>query len=531
MRITLLSLLFLYTLNIFAQSEGRLVRGTVSFISAQNIYIKFENTTGIQVGDTLFVSRNNILIPAVKVLNLSTTSCACTEVNKTGLTLSTPIYGKVKEMVKPAQPSPGKVEEPKSANDKTITEIGQFEKSKMTKSHFDGKLSFSTYSNFSTSMTDHRLRENLSFNATHFNDSKFSAESYITLTHKANEFSSIGQDVKKYLKVYSLALKYDFSSSTNLTFGRKINMNMANIGAVDGLQFETTHRDFTYGAVAGSRPDYFDYGFNPSLVQFGEFAGYSKQSANGNVQASLALFNQLNNFKTDRRFAYFQHSNSLIKNVDFFSSFEFDFYTLKNGLPASTIDLTSAYLSLRIKPWKTFSFLVSYDARKNIYYYETFKNQIDSIIDRESRQGLRFNFNFRPFKNLTWGGSAGYRFQKSDPVPSINANNFISYYQIPGLLVSLTLNATYLKTTYMEGMVYGTSITRDMFSGKMYSEFQYRMVDYMYTSSNTKLRQNIGQISLSLRATKKLTFTADFEATFENQNNYQRLFVNITKRF
>ena len=83
----------------------------------------------------------------------------------------------------------------------------------------------------------------------------------------------------------------------------------------------------------------------------------------------------------------------------------------------------------------------------------------------------------------------------------------------------------------MDGMVYGVSLTHDLFSGKLYTELQYRMVDYLYRNSSTKLKQNIGQISLSLRAAKKLTITADFEATFENQNNYQRLFVNITQRF
>lgn len=527
----LFSLLLLPGVNVFAQQTERLVRGTVSFISTQSIYVKFESTSGIQIGDTLFVSRNNLLIPAVTVLNLSTTSCACKEINKIGLTLSTPIFGKVIEIARQGEPTSERSEEPKSANDKTIREISQNEKSKLTKSHFDGKISLTSYSNFSTSLTDHRFRENLSFNASHLNGSKLSVESYITLTHKSNEISLIGQDLKKYLKIYSMALKYDFSAKSNLSLGRKINMNMANIGAVDGLQFETTHRNVTYGAVAGSRPDYYDYSFNPSLLQFGVFAGFNKQTETGNLQASIALFNQLNSFKTDRRFAYLQHSNSLIRNVDLFCSFEFDFYTLKNGLPASTVDLTSTYLSLRIKPWKKFSFLVSYDARKNIYYYETFKNQIDSIIDRETRQGLRLNFNYRPMNNFTIGGSAGYRFQKSDPVPSINANGFVSYYQIPLLLASLTLNATYLKTTYMDGMVYGASITKDLFSGKFYSELQYRMVDNQYISTNTKLKQNIAQLSLSMRAAKKLTITADYEATFENQNNYQRLFINLTHRF
>lgn len=532
MRIFSLLILFIcLQFSVQGQTSERLVRGTVSFVSAQSIYVKFENTSGIKTGDTLFVSRNNQLIPAITVLNLSSTSCVCQEITSTGLTVSTPMFAKNKEILKQEEPLHQETVGAVSVNDKAIKDLNQNRSLLVSKSHFDGKFALSSYSNYSSAATDNRLRYNLSFNADHMGNSKFSSESYITMTHKVSEFSAIGQDINKYLKIYSLAIKYDLTPSANLSIGRKINMNMANIGAVDGLQFEVTHKNLTYGAVAGSRPDYYDYSFNPNLVQFGAFLGHSKQTNQGNIQTSVALFDQMNNFKTDRRFAYFQHSNSLMKNVDLFGSLEFDFYTLKNGQPASTFDLTSTYVSLRIKPFKTFSFSVSYDARKNIYYYETFKNQIDSIIDRETRQGLRFNFNYRPFNNFNWGGSAGYRFQKSDPVPSVNANSFLSYYQIPGILGSATVNATYLKTSYMEGMVYGVSLTHDLFSGKLYTELQYRMVDYLYRNSDTKLKQNIGQISLSLRAAKKLTITADFEATYENQNNYQRLFINITQRF
>ena len=368
-------------------------------------------------------------------------------------------------------------------------------------------------------------------NAQHIGNSKFSVENYISFTHKSDELNQIGQDINKYLKIYSLALKYDFSQSSNISFGRKINLNMANIGAVDGFQFETVHRNFTYGALVGSRPDYYDYSFNPDLMQFGVFAGHNIQTETGNMQTSVAIFDQMNKFKTDRRFAYFQHSNSLLKRLDLFCSFEFDFYTFVNMLPTNTFDLTSTYLSLRYKPSKILSLFVSYDARKNVYYYETFKNQIDSIIDRETRQGLRFQFTFRPVNNLSLGGSAGYRFQKSDPTPSINANSYLSYNQLPFILASASLNATLLKTNYIDGMVYGISLSRDIFNGKIYTGIEYRLVNYTYKNSQLSLRQDIAELSLSWRIAKKLTLTADYEATYEKDNNLGRLYLNISQRF
>jgi len=533
MKILLLAFLFICpSLNSYGQTTDNILKGSVSYISSQSVYVKFENTNGIRVGDTLFIARNNVLIPALTVNNISSISCVGVPIGNNALTLTTPVFAQSRAEKKTIEAittdSIGSV----SVNDQAIKSISQKNADSDMKSRFDGRLALSSYATFSNYTTDIRFRYNLSLNAQHIDNSRFSAESYISFTHKSNELSQIGQDINKYLKIYSLAIKYDISKSTNVTLGRKINLNMANIGAVDGLQYETIHRNFTYGAIVGSRPDYYNYSFNPELMQFGIFAGHTIQTDNGYLQTSVAVFNQMNKFKTDRRFAYLQHSNSLLKNLDLFCSFEFDFYTIDSlRQPTNTIDLTSIYASLRYKPLKNLSLSVSYDARKNVYYYETFKNQIDSIIDRETRQGLRFQFNYRPLKYLIWGGWAGYRFQKSDPIPSINANSYLNYSQLPVILSSLTINATLLKTNYIDGMVYGMMLSRDLISGKVYTSVEYRLVNYTYINSQIKLRQDIAELSLSWRMTRKLSLSADYEATYEKDNNSGRIFLHLTHRF
>lgn len=530
MKVFLIILLIGLCDNIFAQNSVTIIKGTISYISTGNVYVKFENTERIKVGDTLFVARNNILFPALTVKSLSSVSCVGMPVGQISLSISTPIFGKVIVDKKQDEPADKISKESVSVNDQAISSIPANTLAGDLKSQVDGRLAISTYSTLSNTSADQRYRYNLSLNAQHINSSKFSLESYISLTHRSKELSMIGSDINKYLKIYSLALKYDVSKSTNLTFGRKINLNMANVGAVDGIHFETTHRNFVYGAVAGSRPDYFNYSFNPQLMQFGFFGGHAIQKTNGNMQTSIAIFDQMNQFKTDRRFAYLQHSNSLLKKMDLFCSFEFDFYTLENLRPVNSLDLTSTYISLRYKPLKSLSLFVSYDARKNIYYYETFKNQIDSIIDKESRQGLRFQYTYRPAKFLTWGGSGGYRFQKSDPTPSINAYSYLNYSLVPGIRASTTINATLLRSNYIDGMVYGVSISRDIINGKVYTELQYRLVNYTYKNSNVTLRQDIAELSLSWRIAKKLTLSADFEATHETESNFGRVYLSLIHR-
>ena len=98
------------------------------------------------------------------------------------------------------------------------------------------------------------------------------------------------------------------------------------------------------------------------------------------------------------------------------------------------------------------------------------------------------------------------------------------------ILASATINATYLKSGYIDGTVYGFSLSRDLLNGKVYTEIQYRLVNYAYKNSHTTLRQDIAELSLSWRIAKKLTLSADFEGTHEPGNNYGRIYISLIHR-
>jgi len=518
--------------NVSSQVTPNHSEGIVSYVSSQHVYVKFASTENIQVGDTLFLTEGNGLIPVLKVDQLSTISCVGTIIGNRTLAVSTRLV-----FVHHAEVMPGAMEivdhktpTPVSVNDQAI-QISAQKKSEKWRSGIDGRVSLSSYSNLSTDKTDQRFRYNVSLNAQHIYNSSFSGESYISFSHKKDQWDDISKNVFSALKIYTLAVKYDIDSTSNIWFGRRINVNMANVGAVDGLQYEKKIRHLTFGAVAGSRPNYSDYSFNPDLMQYGAFIGHNFENKNGSMQTSAAFFNQMNRFNTDRRFVYLQHNNSLAKNLNLFCSFEIDLYTMKNLKPVSTVDLTSSYISLGYRPFRKLSLLLSYDARKNIYYYETFKNSIDSILDKEMRQGMRFQFNYRPLKYVSWGGNAGYRFQKSDPKPSIHASSYINYSQLPFIHVSTTINATKLKTAYLDGMMYGLQFSRDLISGKLSAELEGRYVDYQFLNSASTLQQKIGEFSLYWQIANKMALSVDFEETFEKGTNYSRIFLNLTKRF
>ena len=529
-KLTLLLLICLSTI-VFGQKNVKLIKGSITFHSSQNVYVSFDNTEGIQIGDTLFSEVKGWDVPVLLVKSLSSTSCMCLPLSNLKIDETAFIKALVPTTVEttPTHQTVKELEVTKSVNSDAIHTVIQGKKDFKPLPRFDGRVSVTSYSNLSGATSNQRFRYNLSINAQNIDSSAFSAETYLSFSHRLGDWVGIADA----LKVYSLAVIYRAGKNASFTLGRKINLNMANIGAVDGLQYEYTHKTMTYGILGGSRPDTYNYGFNPNLLQFGAFISQNQQTKFGNMQTSLAVFNQMNNFKTDRRFAYLQHSNTLLRNLSVFASAEVDFYTLVNLQPTATFDLTSTYVSLRYKPIDNLSLSLSYDARKNIYYYETFKNQIDSIIDRETRQGFRFNFNYHPFKKVVWGGNAGYRYKKSDKTPAVNANTFLSYTQVPWIDSYATLDVTYLKSSYLNGMVYGASLSRDFLDGKLYGELMYRLVNYNNTNATSTLLQNIAECSLSWRMAKKLMLSVDFEGTLEAKpvGNSARVYLSLTQRF
>jgi hypothetical protein len=327
----------------------------------------------------------------------------------------------------------------------------------------------------------------------------------------------------KDFRVYNLSLNYEFDKKTSVSLGRKINVNTANIGAVDGLQFEKTFKKLTVGALVGTRPNDVNYSFDPTLLQYGAFVSHQTTKKNGLMQSSVAFFNQTNNSKTDRRYAYIQHSNSLLKNVDFFGSAEIDLYAIENNVPINDFDLTSIYLSLNYRPFQNLSMAMSFDARRNVYYFETYKSRIDSLLEKEMRQGLRFRFNYLPFKFLSWGGTAGYRLNTPASHESMYATSYLSVPKIPWVDASLTLTGTALQTTNLFGYIVGGAISKDFIDGNLNAEIEYRK-DLIFA-------QDIANLSFSWRLNKKLMLSADFETTLDNSHLTERVFINLTKRF
>lgn len=537
-RFVFLTLLLIQTLCLYSQGvKPPLIEGKVSYITLQNIYVKFEVPGQVQTGDTVFVRKNEVLVPLFVVESISSQSCVGKPMSPYELKVSDVVFIKAKKEEKAIESkadstliASSKSQQPTGAVNETVA-ISKPEPNKREQK-IRGRLSVSSYSGFSNSSDfSQRLRYTFSMTADHISNSRFSFDNYILFTHKTNQWAEVQNNIFNALKIYSLAASYEVGKSTRFTLGRKINPRLASVGAIDGFQAETTVRNFSFGAVVGANPDYTDYSFNPKLFEYGGYLSHDIVGKNGQLASSVAFLQQTNNGKTDRRFAYFQHDNSLIKNLNLFASCEVDLYALKNGVPTNVLSLTSLYLSLRYRFSRQLSVFASYDARKNVIYYETFKNYLDQMLEDATRQGYQFRINFNPGKLISTGVSGGYRFRSGDLKPTMNANGFLTFNRLPWGSGSVSFSSNYIKTSYVDGMIYGVQVYQDLIPSKLTSGIFYRYVDYKYPQSNTTSLQHMAEFELSWQISRKLSFSANYDGTLEKSNLYNSVYLSLIKRF
>ncbi|MBK6998373.1 MAG: hypothetical protein IPH31_27165 [Lewinellaceae bacterium] len=533
-----ISLLLLCSNILFGQKETIVEKGTVTYVSSQNVYVKFSSTEHINKGDTLFSKKGEQLLPSLVVKDKSSTSCVCTALSTEKAKLGDEFYSK-SIVEKKAEKTKEKKSKPFPAGQDSMIKpppvviAPQDDKDDDAyKQKVKGRISAASYSNFYGEDQIHRMRYALVYQGNNLGNSRISTENYITFRHTIGEWNTVKENFNDAFKIYSLSVKYDLDKTSSISLGRKINHRISSMGAIDGLQVEKGLKHFLVGAIVGSRPHFADYSINLNLFQVGAYVGHVNKNPIKRRETTFAVVEQRNHSKTDRRFVYFQHSNSLSKNLNLFGSFEVDMYQVVNEQVSNSMSLTNLLLTLRYKISKKLSISASYDNRKNIIYYESYKSYIDQLIEDETRQGLRFGVNYRILKRITWGANASWRFQKSNINLSKNINTYVNFSRLPWVNATASLSANLLQTNYLDSRIYGARLSKELVRGKLNSEVYYRWVEYDYKNYEYKIRQQIGGIDFSWNITRKLALYLYYEGTFDKQNKtFNRFNTKLIQRF
>lgn len=510
--------------------------GVVSFQNSQNIYLKFKNTDKLKIGDSLYRRVNDDEFACLIIQQLSSQSAVCQPTLLCKVSVGDIFYFI-----------------PKAINDKNQFLSAKTDKENVTKRNIDTlfnpsaplvkndksvtrenlNLRFlsSATGSFNNTLNDgtHRARGSLTFNFENINNSKWSIHSFINYNYRFGKVFNPNV-LKSDLKIYGVDVEYKIDSTQLIMAGRRINHNISSVGAIDGIQYEKKIKRFLLGVAAGSRPDLTSYRFNIQLPLYGVYAGFN--SLSNLYQNTIGIFEIRSHGRTDRRFTYVQHSNSgLIKNLFLFSSAEFDLYQIKDSVISNSPRLTSFFLNARYKINRKLSFSASYDNRKNVIFYESFKNQLDQLLDEETRTGIRLQASYQLLRYLNTNVSYFYRYQGNQKNPTKNFSSYIGSNRIPGIKTNLSISYNYIETIYFIGQTLSFRANKDFFKSRTNIELEYRNINYNYLSSEFNLPKNIFSISISQILTRYSTLLLSLELDNEPQQQAQRYFVTFIRRF
>lgn len=530
-----------------AQNAPAPMEGTVTFVTSQSVYVKFENTQQIDKGDTLFIRQSDMMIPVLVVNERSSLSCVCKPISQRTLAVNDKVFHITKlenqPAINPPAPRPlppaDTIPLPPADTSNIPSATSYMPQATSTKpvQRISGFANIASYTNFSSATsTSERMKYTVSFNTRNIRGTGLSFESYAVFVHDNNNWSEIQKDLFTGLKVYDLAFSYDFGKRYSLLLGRKINPKLSNMGAVDGLQYEMRFKPLSVGLLAGFRPDTGNYGFNANLFQAGGYFYNEFSVKKSRFMTTLGFIDQWNHWKTDRQFIYFQHTNTIAGKINFYGAFDLDLYNQKYNSADSTFSktgpkLTNLYLSLNYRIIRQLSVAFSYSARQNIIYYETYKNYLDKLLEESTLQGYMVQITARPVNRLIIGATGAYRFMKTDPRPMKNIYGYISYSQIPGVLITPTVSYTWLETAYLNGQIISAGITRDFAKGKLATGLSYRYIKYTFSYDTENLPQNLFEADITWRIIRKLSLMIYWEGTFEQVDNFNRIFAQINYRF
>jgi hypothetical protein len=527
----LILLLFVFTaFSAIAQDSQNTMDGTVTFITSNNVYVKFSNTEKITIGATLFFQN----IPCLKVTEKSSTSVICTLINDCQIEKNTTLKYSYDKTTEPeieaiTEVIDDNVDESIPAEVQPTNTNYPKEKPIYTE-RVRGRISAASYNNISNLRENrNRLQTRFSLTADHIDGGKFSIESFLAYRNNISVPDNY-RGRTSIFNVYNLNGTYDATESLSINIGRRINPKASTFGAIDGLQLEKYFGNFYVGAVGGFRPDFFDYSFNSDLLQYGGYAGIETSTKDFYSTTTLGAMEQTNNGATDRRYVFFQHNSTIASNLNLFSSAELDIFNPSDSISSGGSRLTNLFISARYRFSRAVNVMVSYDSRKQIIYYETFQSEIERLLDDDlARQGLRIRVNARPAKIVWIGASYSNRSQSDDQNASDNIYGYATLTKIPKLGGRLNVSYNINDTRYLNSKILSVRHNRELVENKLDGNIYFRMADYKFDNQNAAYKQNYYGVGLGWRIadTWQLNFSGEY-STINDENN-MRFYTQINK--
>ncbi|MEW6510541.1 MAG: hypothetical protein AB1428_06220 [Bacteroidota bacterium] len=533
-RIISLCVLLLFVQVIFSTASGqrkerRRIVGVVTYVSSVTFYFDAGRAKGLEVGDTVMVSRKLQQRAVGVVAAVSSSSASASVVTQSSAVTAGDTAVVVKDIIieEPVVGAPTKLTASQSAalrfpsrpENNTIT--GRFALQYGAAGEFGKPLDFSQPAAILRLEVARLFGTGTTFT--------FYGRTYSDLT--AN-FDRFGDGPRTKLRMYELSLGYDSRRAWyGYAIGRITSRYVGGLGAFDGGQFYFRRGRLTVGTLAGAQTDYSTTQIDPDLLKFAAFANYAW---GGDVFATsdvtVAYGQQRYKGKIDRVFGYVQSSLRFGTDLYFYSSTELDFQKIENGVRSKQMRLTNSFVTMTYSPFQWVSINGGYDAARTIYLFESMKAISDTLLDKTLKEGFRASLSFRLPLNVTLGGQANYRLASGT---TSSARTLTGSFRIGDILdtdVNLGIQYSNIVGLYTEGEDYTVDIDRWV-AQSLSVGFRLDRYKYHIHGQPGELSTITGSGNINFRLSRSLYTVLSFDQVWDNSRNTQRLYFEIGVHF
>ncbi len=509
---------------VFGQSQP--TEGTISFVTSQNIYVKIDGASKVSIDDTLYLSDQKT--PLLIVTAKSSLSLVCEALSGVSISKGQKVlyFHMVQEVTtEETDEQPIEQKEEKDTPEKKKVNLRDQQR-------VSGRLSAASYSTFgaNNNSSTHRIMERARLDIDHIQGSDFSFESYLYINQIFQQGLQTTSDNR--VRVYNLALIYDNPKLFKASVGRSINRNMSSIGPVDGLQLEKSFGKVSVGAIAGFKPDLYDFGLNTDQGQLGAFTAISLGNRKTiQTTSTIGIIDQRNRGNIDRQYTYLQHQSTLFRKLSLFVSSELDLYNGNIDSLKTGARLTNLFASARYRLNSALSFMVSYDQRKRVIYYEYYQLDIERLLQNDYvTTGWRTRINYRLNKNIFLGLNYNSRNRDQANFASMGGNVTINKLPfVPGS-VSVYYNRNDGRSVSSESA--SATYRNNFFQKKLRTYTYYRLVRYTSIGFEGQLTAHhyFGS-KVNYRLNDKLSLGVLGEYSFNEFDQNYRVNLQVIKRF
>lgn len=497
----------------------KIINGIVSYQTGMNTYVKFEQTSQIEIGDTLYFSST----PCLSVQAKSSTSCVCLAINGCNLKLGdTLMYSYLVESIELDLKTNLK-------NTDTTYELINPRKDSILNNEPIASGSFSVSSLFqqTTQSEANRisLRQIIRFNTLNY-FSLFNQPSTLNLNgnfqHYYSNFPSNYPKLGR-LNIYQACIELQPNLNTRLSIGRSIQTNgLSTLGIFDALRFQYQPQRWQLESVIGFLPHWGTFGVNLTQQVLGMSAIYANSNNQKYFQIGVGTYLQLKHGEFDRLTTASQGAINYRKIQGYYSS-DLDF-------GHNSVRLNNLFTSIQWMANKKWQFFLSYDARQNFILWNSYNQSlIDDLLDNAIQHGLRLRVQCRLGENTIVSTQITNRFSQQ-----------LTQMQLFGVQIrqqklfwrGSQLNYSCNLASYPSWISLQQTLRFEQQLGANQLGLYYRsqFFDRKETTSNILNQSTFGfQFYSSLKKQYRFTFSSEYG--IQQQQKIIRAYVTIIKKF